>query len=450
MSQKLTTQALTEMLAKEAGINKRAADTFVKAFIQTVIEGGIKDGNVKIKGLGTFKVTQVADRESADVNTGKRIVIAGYKKMSFSTDINMDEAYESVDDTDIKENKKEEANADKPKSKTKATKTTKEKKEPAKTSENQDNSSVISENEKEIQNEITEQIPVAPVVTFSTKEEVTSAEPELPKTEVVNDSPIQNLISRPKENEDVDKAISDNNDNTDNTATEETNEELTQVEETPVTEPVAEVIPSKPQPTEIENKSTEVETESAKVETESAMVETETAKVENKSTEVETETAKVETETESTKTEIQPTKVEIESTKATDSSEPTSPTSTATSSIQSTKKIWIWGAVAVACVIICAIIILATGNSSSENKDIQATTEVSQNETPKDTVVTNENKPEDDKASKPKVHILQKGESLTTISVMYYHTKDSMGAIWKLNKFKNPNDIPLGTEIKLP
>lgn len=422
MSQKLTTQALTEMLAKEAGINKRAADTFVKAFIQTVIEGGIKDGNVKIKGLGTFKVTQVADRESADVNTGKRIVIAGYKKMSFSTDINMDEAYESVDDTDIKENKKEEANADKPKSKTKATKTTKEKKEPAKTSENQDNSSVISENEKEIQNEITEQIPVAPVVTFSTKEEVTSAEPELPKTEVVNDSPIQNLISRPKENEDVDKAISDNNDNTDNTATEETNEELTQVEETPVTEPVAEVIPSKPQPTEIENKSTEVETK----------------------------TAKVETETESTKTEIQPTKVEIESTKATDSSEPTSPTSTATSSIQSTKKIWIWGAVAVACVIICAIIILATGNSSSENKDIQATTEVSQNETPKDTVVTNENKPEDDKASKPKVHILQKGESLTTISVMYYHTKDSMGAIWKLNKFKNPNDIPLGTEIKLP
>ena len=341
----------------------------------------------------------------------------------------MDEAYESVDDTDIKENKKEEANADKPKSKTKATKTTKEKKEPAKTSENQDNSSVISENEKEIQNEITELIPVAPVVTFSTKEEVTSAEPELPKTEVVNDSPIQNLISRPKENEDVDKAISDNNDNTDNTATEETNEELTQVEETPVTEPVAEVIPSKPQPTEIENKSTEVETESAKVET---------------------ETAKVETETESTKTEIQPTKVEIESTKATDSSEPTSPTSTATSSIQSTKKIWIWGAVAVACVIICAIIILATGNSSSENKDIQATTEVSQNETPKDTVVTNENKPEDDKASKPKVHILQKGESLTTISVMYYHTKDSMGAIWKLNKFKNPNDIPLGTEIKLP
>lgn len=437
MSQKLTTQALTEMLAKEAGINKRAADTFVKAFIQTVIEGGIKDGNVKIKGLGTFKVTQVADRESADVNTGKRIVIAGYKKMSFSTDINMDEAYESVDDTDIKENQ-EEAKADKPKTKTKATKTAKEKKEPAKASKNQDNNSVIPENEKEIQNEITEQIPVAPIVASSTKEDTISAEPELPETEVVNESPIHNLISQPEENEAVDNVISDN---TDDTAEEETNEELTQVEETPVTEPVVEVIPSESKPTEVENEPTE---EGIKP-----------AVVENKTTEIETESAKVEiepieTKAESAPTEPQPTKVEIEPTKATDSSKPTTPTSTATSSVQPTKKLWIWGAVAIACVIICAIIILATGNSSSENKDNQATTEMSQNEVPKDSVVTNDNKPEDNKVSKPKVHILQKGESLTTISVMYYHTKDSMGAIWKLNKFKNPNDIPLGTEIKLP
>ena len=51
---------------------------------------------------------------------------------------------------------------------------------------------------------------------------------------------------------------------------------------------------------------------------------------------------------------------------------------------------------------------------------------------------------------KRKVHILQKGESLTTISVAYYQTPDSMRAIWKLNKFEDPNNIPLGTEILLP
>ncbi len=58
------------------------------------------------------------------------------------------------------------------------------------------------------------------------------------------------------------------------------------------------------------------------------------------------------------------------------------------------------------------------------------------------------------KADKPvekhKVHVLKYGESLTTISVQYYGTPDSMAAIWRLNKFTDPNNIPLGTAIKLP
>ncbi len=59
---------------------------------------------------------------------------------------------------------------------------------------------------------------------------------------------------------------------------------------------------------------------------------------------------------------------------------------------------------------------------------------------------TNESKP----VEKQKVHVLKYGESLTTISVQYYGTPDSMGAIWRLNKFTDPNNIPLGTAIKLP
>ena len=78
MSTKITTQALSDMLAEKAGINKRTADAFVKAFVQTVIDGGISDGVVKIKGLGTFKTVKVADRESTNVNTGERFLIAVY------------------------------------------------------------------------------------------------------------------------------------------------------------------------------------------------------------------------------------------------------------------------------------------------------------------------------------------------------------------------------------
>ena len=42
------------------------------------------DKVVKIKGLGTFKLIEVLDRESVNVNTGERIVIPGHTKLSFA------------------------------------------------------------------------------------------------------------------------------------------------------------------------------------------------------------------------------------------------------------------------------------------------------------------------------------------------------------------------------
>ena len=49
-------------------------------------EGLHEDKLLKIKWLGTFKVTPVKDRESVDVNTGERIVIEGRDKISFTPD----------------------------------------------------------------------------------------------------------------------------------------------------------------------------------------------------------------------------------------------------------------------------------------------------------------------------------------------------------------------------
>ena len=51
-----------------------------------VNEGLQDDKQVKVKWLGTFKVTSVKDRESVDVNTGERIVIDGRDKISFTPD----------------------------------------------------------------------------------------------------------------------------------------------------------------------------------------------------------------------------------------------------------------------------------------------------------------------------------------------------------------------------
>lgn len=48
-----------------------------------------KDKIVKIKGLGTFKIIEVHDRESINVNTGERMVIGGHSKISFTPDSTM-------------------------------------------------------------------------------------------------------------------------------------------------------------------------------------------------------------------------------------------------------------------------------------------------------------------------------------------------------------------------
>ena len=64
---------------------------FVDAFFD-IISSELKNGNqVKIKGLGTFKVQAVKPRESVNVNTGERVLIEGHDKISFTPDTVMKE-----------------------------------------------------------------------------------------------------------------------------------------------------------------------------------------------------------------------------------------------------------------------------------------------------------------------------------------------------------------------
>jgi len=62
---------------------------------------------------------------------------------------------------------------------------------------------------------------------------------------------------------------------------------------------------------------------------------------------------------------------------------------------------------------------------------------------------TSNTKSASSQTARPKIYVLQKGESLTTIAQKFYGTKD-YSAILKANNFKNPDNIPIGTEIKLP
>lgn len=81
---------LSTVLVERYGLSKGEAEQFVAQMFAVVAdELDEENKSVKIKGLGTFKVTAVNSRESVDVNTGERIRIEGRNKISFTPDAQM-------------------------------------------------------------------------------------------------------------------------------------------------------------------------------------------------------------------------------------------------------------------------------------------------------------------------------------------------------------------------
>lgn len=89
MNDKVTLQDLAVELAKRHQLEGADAESFIKMFFTLIEDGLAADKYVKIKGLGAFKLTEVDSRESIDVNTGKRIEIQSYTKVSFTPDTAM-------------------------------------------------------------------------------------------------------------------------------------------------------------------------------------------------------------------------------------------------------------------------------------------------------------------------------------------------------------------------
>ena len=82
---------LADLLAQKANISKREAQQFIAAVIETIQDGVNDDKQVKIKGLGTFKVIDIDARESVNVNTGERVTIDSHQKLTFTPDTVMKE-----------------------------------------------------------------------------------------------------------------------------------------------------------------------------------------------------------------------------------------------------------------------------------------------------------------------------------------------------------------------
>lgn len=130
MDAKLNHSDLSALFAQKANISGNKAETFTKAVFDLIIEGLEKEGIVKINGLGTFKIADVASRSSVNVNTGEKFEIRGHKKLTFTPaeslkesvnqpfamfePVEVDDSYQEEDDNKEYDNDPEALTAEEP------------------------------------------------------------------------------------------------------------------------------------------------------------------------------------------------------------------------------------------------------------------------------------------------------------------------------------------------
>ena len=88
---KLTIQEIAKILVEKNKLSAKEANQFAAIMFEVIQQGLDSEGQVKIKGLGTFKKIMVEARESVSVRTGERVVIDSHAKITFTPDTLMKE-----------------------------------------------------------------------------------------------------------------------------------------------------------------------------------------------------------------------------------------------------------------------------------------------------------------------------------------------------------------------
>lgn len=81
-----TLKDLARILVEKHKIKVGASEQFLQQMVEVINEGLLQDRIVKVKGFGTFKLQEVKERNSVNVNTGERVLIAAHDKIVFTPD----------------------------------------------------------------------------------------------------------------------------------------------------------------------------------------------------------------------------------------------------------------------------------------------------------------------------------------------------------------------------
>ena len=92
MNTKLTLVELIDLLAESTSTSKRMCELFLRELFSTVSQELIKGETVKVKKIGTFKVSDVKSRKSVNIADGEDIELQGHRKIVFTPDKSLAEA----------------------------------------------------------------------------------------------------------------------------------------------------------------------------------------------------------------------------------------------------------------------------------------------------------------------------------------------------------------------
>ena len=437
MNEKLSFQSIADTLAKKSGVQKKVADTFSKAFFDTIVEALTAGETIKIKGLGTFKLVEVDDRESVNVSTGKRFVIPGYKKVAFTAEDRVVEVLNEHTDDEVKGHTDSTDNTDnKDISEISALSARDKKEESVQSVESVRDKKEVSVRDEQPQIEDLIQVP----------------EPEQVETPQDAFAGIDMLISTPESVEDIRHQYEEAKVKME-TAVEEArkaNAEKLRLEK------LLDRLEKNVEP-EMKARHTDSTDDTAQEAVSVVPVSTETSSEETKRQEAFNRVMVEPPHSE--EPEPQPKKT-------------------------SKKRLWLTLLIILLVAILGVFIYLIHQNIEAVEK-VTVTEKTAQPAkpakpakptkpaTPKvdkdslakaqqaDSIKAAPQQPEAQKPEvkkpaeeqqpeRPKTHRMQRGESLTRISQKYYGTKDSVRAILRINTFANPDNIPVGAVVKLP
>lgn len=91
---KLNNVHLRQAIIDRTDATEREANLFLRVLVEQIIAGLQGGEQIRINGLGTFRLQEMAPRKSVNVNTGEPIIIPGYTKVVFAPEVSMREMVE--------------------------------------------------------------------------------------------------------------------------------------------------------------------------------------------------------------------------------------------------------------------------------------------------------------------------------------------------------------------